>query len=198
MLPEFQGFGKIPRLNREIVITEKIDGTNAQILITEEGEVFAGSRTRWLTPESDNYGFARWVQEHTEELKGLGVGRHFGEWWGSGINRRYGMFTGEKWFSLFNVAKWHSVWPDNPPQLPDEPSRLLRPSCCDVVPVLYRGPFSQVAVYRALLQLTTTGSVVAPGFMNPEGVVVFHKAAGALFKVTLENDEQAKGQRNVS
>ena len=184
MLPEFQGFGKIPRLNREIVITEKIDGTNAQILITEEGEVFAGSRTRWLTPESDNYGFARWVQEHTEELKGLGVGRHFGEWWGSGINRRYGMFTGEKQFSLFNVVKWGDY--------------TVRPACCGVVPVLYRGPFSQVAVYRALLQLTATGSVAAPGFMNPEGIVVFHKAAGALFKVTLENDEQAKGSYELS
>ena len=28
---EFQGFGKIPRLNRDIVITEKIDGSNAAI-----------------------------------------------------------------------------------------------------------------------------------------------------------------------
>ena len=184
MLPEFQEFGKIPRLNREIIITEKIDGTNATIWVDGDGGVLAASRSRWLSLEHDNYGFARWAEEHADELRELGEGLHRGEWWGSGINRRYGMFTGEKRFSLFNVAKWGDD--------------IRRPACCGVVPVLYRGPFSQVAVYRALLQLTTTGSVAAPGFMKPEGVVVFHKAAGALFKVTLENDEQAKGHHKLS
>ena len=37
-MTEFQPFPKIPRLSREIVITEKIDGTNAQILITDDGQ----------------------------------------------------------------------------------------------------------------------------------------------------------------
>ena len=57
--PEFQKFPKIPRLNRGIIITEKIDGTNAQILITEDGQIFPGSRKRWLqqTGRGDNYGF---------------------------------------------------------------------------------------------------------------------------------------------
>jgi hypothetical protein len=30
---DFQSFSKIPRLMRECVVTEKIDGSNAQILI---------------------------------------------------------------------------------------------------------------------------------------------------------------------
>jgi len=34
MLP-FQKFNKIPRLSREVVISEKIDGTNAQICIVK-------------------------------------------------------------------------------------------------------------------------------------------------------------------
>jgi hypothetical protein len=42
----FAEFPKMARLSRECIITEKIDGTNAQILITEEGEIYAGSRTR--------------------------------------------------------------------------------------------------------------------------------------------------------
>ncbi|MCJ7726507.1 MAG: hypothetical protein MUP76_09000, partial [Acidimicrobiia bacterium] len=47
--------------------------------------------SRWITPEVDNYGFARWVKDHEEELRtGLGAGLHFGEWWGQGIQRRYG------------------------------------------------------------------------------------------------------------
>lgn len=39
MTIEFQPWPKIARLNREITITEKIDGTNAAVIITEEGEV---------------------------------------------------------------------------------------------------------------------------------------------------------------
>lgn len=46
----------------------------------------------------------------------------------------------------------------------------------------------------ALEQLRTRGSVAAPGFMKPEGVVVFHTASQQLFKVTLENDDERKGK----
>ena len=60
-LPDFKPFPKMARLSREIIITEKLDGTNAQVFITEDGDLFAGSRTRWITPQDDNYGFARWV-----------------------------------------------------------------------------------------------------------------------------------------
>ena len=56
---EFQDFPKMARLSREIIITEKIDGTNAQILITENGDFLTGSRTRWITPQDDNFGFLK-------------------------------------------------------------------------------------------------------------------------------------------
>lgn len=71
----FEGFPKMARLSREVIITEKIDGTNAQILIGEDGSMLVGSRTRWITLEQDNFGFARWVTEHREELLQLGPGR---------------------------------------------------------------------------------------------------------------------------
>lgn len=51
--PQFEAFPKIPRLSRYCVITEKIDGTNAQIYIGDNGEFAAGSRTRWITPEQE-------------------------------------------------------------------------------------------------------------------------------------------------
>lgn len=89
---EFVEFPKMPRLSRECVITEKIDGTNAQIFIADDCEtMLIGSRTRWITPENDNAGFARWCMEHKEDLLRLGPGRHFGEWWGQGIQRNYGL-----------------------------------------------------------------------------------------------------------
>lgn len=58
---EFKEFNKIARLSRECVITEKIDGTNAQICITEDGQFLTGSRTRWITPDNDNAGFSMWL-----------------------------------------------------------------------------------------------------------------------------------------
>jgi len=175
---EFEDFPKIARLSRGCVITEKIDGTNAQVLITDDGIVAAGSRNRYLTPSDDNFGFAGWVQENREELLELGPGRHFGEWWGSGIQRRYGLPKGEKRFSLFNVARWKEE----------------RPVCCHVVPVLYEGIFDSAEVERALLNLAIHGSYAAPGFMNPEGVVVWHEAARIMFKKTLERDGEPKGK----
>jgi hypothetical protein len=173
---EFEAFPKIPRLRRNVVITEKIDGTNAQIFINEEGEIRAGSRTRWVTPQDDNYGFARWVAENADGLRELGPGRHFGEWWGAGIQRNYSQPV--KRFSLFNTARWAGS----------------RPECCGVVPTLYSGNYTIGCVEQALAGLRKNGSAAAPGFMKPEGIVVWHEASRQMFKVTLEKDEAPKGQ----
>lgn len=176
----FVGFSKIARLSRDIVITEKIDGTNAQVYVPEDPSepILAGSRTRWITPEADNHGFAKWVLDNTDELRTLGPGRHFGEWWGQGINRSYGLK--EKRFSLFNVKRWGES----------------RPSCCHVVPTLYQGEFGEDACWSSLDLLERDGSVAAPGFMNPEGIVIYHTAANVMFKKTLKNDEQPKSTIN--
>jgi hypothetical protein len=173
---EFKPWPKISRLSRGMIVTEKIDGTNAQVHVSEDGQVFAGSRTRWLAPgkNTDNLGFAAWVQEHEEELRtGLGVGTHYGEWWGPGIQRGYGV--AEKRFSLFNVSRWNADV-----QLP--------PACCHIVPVLFRGDFNISDVNLALGLLQVHGSMASPGFMRPEGVIVFHVASRTLYKKTLDND----------
>lgn len=172
---DFQDFPKMARLSRECVITEKLDGTNAQIAIGEAGEFFVGSRTRWITPDDDNFGFAKWAYANKDELMLLGPGRHFGEWWGQGIQRNYGL--AEKRFSLFNTSRWS---PENVP------------ACCHIVPELYRGLFDTKAVFDCLEQLRNGGSLASIGFMKPEGVVVYHAAAGVGFKKTLEKDEQPK------
>src|SRR5579864_567684 len=191
---EFEEFVKIPRLKRGCVITEKIDGTNSQIHITDEGEFLIGSRTRYITPETDNYGFARWAMANKEALMQLGPGRHFVELWGSGCQRGYGLTKGEKRFSLFNVGRWREAEP-HPPlcecgECPVQDRKL--PGCVSLVPVLYDGPFSSEVVDAALADLRTNGSKAAPGFMNPEGIIVYHAAARSMFKVTLEKDEQPK------
>jgi RNA ligase len=195
---DFQTFPKIPRLKlcAEVVITEKLDGTNAQIVIkrldeldqtfsaewelstNEEFAMFAGSRTRWIKPgaKTDNYGFAAWVKENAEELFKLGEGQHFGEWYGQGIQRNYGLDT--RRFALFNRARYESA---------------LDVSCVEFVPLLYTGGIENVD--KCLQNLRERGSYAVPGFMNPEGIIVYNTAARSMFKVLLENDNQPKGQQ---
>jgi hypothetical protein len=67
------------------------------------------------------------------------------------------------------------------------------PLCCNIVPVLYEGPFNTGSVRGILMQLEANGSYAAPGYTNPEGVVVFHTAARTLMKATILNDEKPKG-----
>ena len=225
---KFKSFGKISRLSREIIITEKIDGTNAQVFIYNKAEevifpdtpheelitddfilkhclavmdgclIFAGSRTRWLDCSSngDNYGFAKWVKANAEELIKLGEGRHFGEWYGYGIQRGYGLE--EKRFALFNVGKWASrnVLINNilceRNELTEDDKRTLVPKCCKVVPILYEGTFDTNVIDDVLDGLRQDGSIAVPGYMKPEGLVVYHKTSGQLFKKTIENDEKPK------
>lgn len=175
----FEPWPKIARLNRDCIITEKIDGTNAAVIVTEDGRVGAQSRTRLITPDADNFGFARWVHDNAEALAAtLGPGRHFGEWWGQGIQRKYGL--DHKRFSLFNVNRYGAL------DLSELPNVSL-------VPTLYTGPFDTDVVGSEVDRLRRLGSIAAPGFDRPEGVVVFHVAAQTVFKVTCEGDEAPKG-----
>lgn len=205
---DFTAFPKIPRLNREIIVTEKIDGTNAAVVIVPWSElsyietngvrtlfdndaalavaqfddfvVFAQSRSRFVAPDIDNYGFAAWVQRNAATLvQDLGAGVHFGEWWGSGIQRKYGLTGGTRFFSLFNTSRWEGVEFSTPD---------LR-----VVPVLYKGQFDHEEIDEALANLRYFGSFATPEFAKPEGVVIYHTASREMFKVTLEGDEKPKG-----
>lgn len=205
---EFQEFEKIARLNREVVITEKIDGSNAQVHIRvaagsalEYGYdcqidiggvphyIRAGSRNRWIAHVGgdDLNGFGRWVYQHAHELAALGAGAHFGEWWGAGIQRKYGL--AEKRWSLFNVGRWC------PATEALGEKQEYPPPCCHVVPILAKGIGIDSLVCAAITWLRERGSVAAPGFMQPEGIVAFHTASRNLFKVTLEKDSEPKGNR---
>lgn len=274
-MSEFTPFPKIPRLNRDIVISEKLDGTNASIVIATaqdapwdgsvgsptcglpiaavavvgEYGVWAGARNNYRQPgKQDNYGWAGWVQANAGALVALlGPGRHFGEFWGAGIQRRYGLTA--KRFSLFNIAKYGEVTAYLDPRClpvadfpPDAKVRMFASAdgiahqqhkgqkvcaCQDArpalraevggvliepVPVLYRGPWHVPDNYYSPVfslssefagghfaplwvrnRLEIVGSVAVPGWMKPEGIVVFHEASGQLFKATLEGDEKPKG-----
>lgn len=215
----FEAFAKIPRLNRDCTITEKIDGSNAQVYIVSNDEaereafvgpfialsddkqfrMYAGSRTRLITPEADNFGFAAWVKENATELFKLGPGRHFGEWWGGKIQRGYGIR--EKRFSLFNAHRWAdrnfgdiTYIGDGKVGAVPGPKQQFAPACCRVAPTLYVGPFGTDTVNKVMAELKEHGSHAQIGFMNPEGIVVYHAASRTQFKVTFDHDEISKGE----
>lgn len=200
---EFKPWPKTPRLNRDMVITEKIDGTNGCVVIKKiDSEtpvsglivisggdgiyaVGAQSRNRRLPvgPQSmddvdwqkrDNAGFGAWVYENAAGLvQVLGEGYHYGEWYGAKIGRKYGL--SERRFALFNVGRYGDLDLSPVPNL-------------ETVPVLYTGPFdtyNAMAVYGELME---TGSRAVPGFMQPEGIIVYHTASKQVYKVTDRGD----------
>lgn len=151
--------------------------------------VLAQSRNNLITPSKDNAGFARWVADNAEALVAtLGTGYHFGEWAGAGIQRRYGLTT--KKFALFNTKRWGA--------LADHPEGGLLGGALTVVPVLAEGymPDPGATALDCMLALQMDGSRFAPGFMDPEGVVMRHGPSGTVFKKTFDYDEQGKWAEN--
>lgn len=215
---EFQPWPKTPRLFRDMTITEKLDGTNAAVVVVLSDQpldpdgpdpdylrsigavaavqfdnavylVGAQSRNRLIFPGDDNYGFAAWVKDNAFGLAvNLGVGIHYGEWWGSGIQRGYDFTKGQKVFSLFNVNRYEAIVRNNAYAEGESWVPGLR-----VVPTLYSGPFSEDAIRETLLSLENNGSTAAPGYSKPEGIIVFHSASRNVYKVLLEQDEKPKG-----
>lgn len=208
---EFQAWPKTPRLLRDIVITEKIDGTNAAVLITEltdttpvddtvivivedaEGRAWAvgaQSRNRIISLAADNQGFAKWVLTHAADLVAdLGPGRHFGEFWGNKIARGYGLPPGDRRFSLFNPAFRFGQGAGEAL----EDGYVVRTPGLDTVPILFEGEFDTDYVRHTVALLEHQGSKAAPGYPRPEGIVVYHTHARKIIgKVTLDAHDQGK------
>jgi hypothetical protein len=187
MLPDFHKWPSIQRLSSETCyITEKIDGTNGVIYVPEDSAspILAGSRERWLSNEdgtppvkqADNFGFAAWVYERRDNLRRLGPGTHYGEFHGKGIQRKYGL-TDNRWAS-FEYWRTFDI-----------------PGVC-VVPTLYEGEPVEGIIDQTVASLKASGSVLYPGFMQPEGVVITYKnMSKAKFKRLCDNDKIHKFQQ---
>jgi hypothetical protein len=171
-----------------VFITEKIDGTNGIIHITPDGVVVAGSRNRWVTDEAgvpikeDNYGFGAWVYENRELLKRLGAGTHYGEWYGLGIQRGYGL-SEKRWASFDIRAKHHERG------IPG----------VDTVPTLCIRQLDSLNILdEVVAELSAKGSTLVPGFMDPEGIVIsFKNMNKARFKKYCKNDMLRKSDQEA-
>jgi hypothetical protein len=178
MTATFEAWPKIGRAKGSpltVTVTEKIDGTNACIII-ENGEITGiQSRTRLITPESDNFGFARWVMDNAGELvTWLGDGRHFGEWAGPGIQKNPHNLLRKTLF-LFNTQRWNHAGLGGLGHL-----GVTTPK------VLYIGPYGENLV-RDLME-TLKLDAEDQGY-EPEGIVIFWHWSRTMQKMTFKNPE---------
>jgi len=210
---EFRSWGKTPRLFRDIVITEKIDGTNSaiifedvtnadvdlvpsdELIVRSDGlyRVGAQSKNRLIYPgkTTDNFDFAAWVKKNAEVLfDALGPGHHFGEWWGKGIQKRYGDLD-YRVFSLFNTSKHEDTF------LRTQTHEGLE-VMVERVPVLYEGEFSEGAIHMVAQELLKNGSVAVPFHPNPEGLVIYHTQSKQVYKFTFDNNDKGKWEYDGS
>jgi hypothetical protein len=117
--------------------TVKLHGTNSGFVREADGTVTFQSRTRVLTKDNDNYGFARYMEDEvgTSALNAF-VQDHvmhyedehvvvFGEWCGKGIQKKVAIAELDKMFVIFairvgNGENWRWVnMETNPPSMPE-------------------------------------------------------------------------------
>lgn len=96
--------------------TVKLHGTNSAIIITSNNIIYCQSRERIITPESDNMGFAKFVENikpdlfkwfphnlcEEASLNNLDI-EIYGEWCGQGIQKGVGISQLPRMFVIFAV-----------------------------------------------------------------------------------------------
>lgn len=188
--PAFQKFNKIEQFKRmNVLVTTKINGTNSAIYVykdakTGELDLKTASRTRFIIPEDDNYGFARFVQDNKQEfIESLGEGVHFGEWAGNGINSGEGL--DHKELFLFDVYRYKDK---------------TLPKNVRTVPILYHGEYSKGIIESLAEDLKKNGSKIVEGFMRPEGMVIQFSGTNHRYKYVFDAEEtqwtKASGVKN--
>lgn len=113
-----------PPAKRTYIGTVKLHGTNAGIRLAN-GEIEFMSRSRVITPEDDNHGFARHMVSHKDDLHAAlsALGETvtvFGEWCGAGVQGSVAIAAEQKLFVAFALLLGNE-WADPAivPRLPD-------------------------------------------------------------------------------
>lgn len=222
MTHSFQPWPKIARLNRDIVITEKIDGTNAAIGIERipddliqrlhHDEIKVGDlyrpNTTAVVLEGDNVTegtFGHWVYAQSRNrviTPGKSTDNSGFAGWVAEHAEDLVFMLGEglhfgEWWGRGIQRGYDEVGKRfslfNTQRYVDVDTIFDDDTFMTTVPVLYQGPFGEFHINACLDALRVQGSFAAPGFRRPEGIVVYHTASGVPFKVTLEGDEAPKG-----
>lgn len=174
---EFKPWPKIQRLKTNTVtISEKIDGTNACVVIQEGKFVGCQSRNKIIKPGDDNMGFASWAYERQELLTELGEGYHYGEWAGPGIQKNPHCLP-EKRFYLFDTRR-HEFHDQTPME-----------GIVFVVPMFYVGEYIKPDGYTKEW-LNEFGVANGNQEANPEGVMYYFHAFRTHIKAPIRSADK--------
>ena len=176
----YNSFPSIERLeNIYCIISEKIDGTNGLIEINETNVRF-GSRNRYVFFNDDNAGFANFFRDYEARFKDAAKDiitdesyplRIYGEWFGCGIQRNYGLK--DKFFMPFHLFYSKKLIEY---QIPN----IVTPN------IMYAGKFSIEVVDACMQQLKLDGSGVVKNYKQPEGIVIFFPKYNFRLKETFD------------
>ncbi len=219
---EFQPYPKTTRLfgDKNIVVSEKIDGSNAAIQIIPLSSI---TRKEWDADDEEWIVYSdipAYQEEYiTTEAHGCALvaqsrnriitpgpntdNANFALWvqenaeglveaLGTGIHRGEWWGNGiQRGYGLQNGDKRFSLFAID--RYKDRPLQAV--SGLATVPELYRGPFDTDEIKAAVDDLIEEGSYASPGYQKAEGVIVYHEASRQVFKVMCENDSIAKGSQ---
>ena len=172
-LENFKKYHKLFEEGEEVILTEKVHGTNARFVFDpEQGKMFCGSRTTWkkepgislgvktykneetgeeftresFTPDSAWWAALKqnpWIEQWCKAHPGVVL---YGEVYGpnvQGAQFHYGKKQGEYGFAVFDILD-HGKWVDNT-KLFDDPT--YTDGLVETVKVLYRGPLNKEVVF---------------------------------------------------
>lgn len=145
-------------------VTEKIDGTNIRVMLSETGEVSFGGRTnaaqipgdlmQYLirTFQQDRLKQAVWIDETPTEVV------LYGEGYGPGIQKGGGLYRSDKSFILFDVLVGGKWWLDR-----EAVESIAQKLSIDVVPYLGRMSLAQIVALVRSPFPSKLGTAMAEG-----------------------------------
>lgn len=168
----------VDKVMGNVIVTEKIDGTNACIVFQDDGYMFTQSRNRIITPDQDNQGFAKWAYRNQKNLFYIfGPGRHYGEWWGKKIGRTYNMQHNV--FSVFNNGRFYRTDGNDMDSMSTRAQEGPLFDQVSAVPLIYTGVYGSEQMVEKVFEFETGKSKAAAEFgvefYDPEGVCYYFR-----------------------
>ena len=161
---------------REWDVTEKIDGANIRVMLSEAGEVSFGGRTNAAQIPGDliQYLIRTFQQDKLKSamwIEGTPVGAVlFGEGYGPGIQKGGGLYRADKSFILFDVLVDGKWWLDG--EAVDDVAAKLG---IDVVPYLGRMTLDHIVQLVRVPFKSKLGSAMAEGVVARPIETIFDK-----------------------
>ena len=175
-------------------VTEKIDGTNIRVMLSESGEVSFGGRSnaaqipgdlvQYLirTFQQDQLKATLWIDEPQEVIL-------FGEGYGPGIQKGGGLYRADKAFILFDVLVAGRWWLDQAAV-----EGIAAKMGIDLVPYLGRMNLSQIVERVRTAQPSKLGTAMAEGVVARPIETLFDKRQKRII-IKLKTKDFVAGKR---